>query len=464
MRGAFDDNGTPGDFSDDEPKGTPLPCRVRESSSTIPFQTGAKVTDCVDGTGAGTEDLSVPQWLADGAPSLTGVQYRGSIYHQGRGAGGAATPAFSSDQDIDFDHEAELTNSGRFLVATDERGGGITPPGATCSPGVDNLAGNGGVHFYRRSGLSTSAPANPAEAHEAYARTPGGAKAIHRVPIRTQPRATVCTAHVFQQIPGQNRIFMAWYSQGTQVIDFVESPNGTVRFEEAGYFIPANANEWVSAVFKVQRNASGSFTYWGATGDFNLGEAGRNAIDVWKVTFPPAPVSAPAQPPPGAPPPSGGGGGSGGPPPPPGTGGAPDFGDPGACGIPIRGTSRAERLLGSIAGDRILGRAGDDRINARAGNDCVRGQRGRDQLRGGGGADLMRGGPGRDLMRGGPGADRLFDRWRGRDRFHGGAGPDLIRARGGGGDLVACGKGGRDRAIVDQRDRVRGCEVVKRPR
>ena len=40
---------------------------------------------------------------------------------------------------------------------------------------------------------------------------------------------------------------MGWYSQGTQVIDFVENPDGTVRFAEAGYFIPENANEWVSA-------------------------------------------------------------------------------------------------------------------------------------------------------------------------------------------------------------------------
>ncbi len=59
---------------------------------------------------------------------------------------------------------------------------------------------------------------------------------------------------------------MGWYSQGTQVIDFVENPDGTVRFEEAGFFIPENANEWVSHIFKVEQNADGSFSYWGATG------------------------------------------------------------------------------------------------------------------------------------------------------------------------------------------------------
>ena len=72
-------------------------------------------------------------------------------------------------------------------------------------------------------------------------------------------------------------------------LDFTENPDGTIDFKEAGYFIPANANTWVSPIFKAQRNADGTFTYWGATGDFNLGEAGRNAIDVYKVTLPAPP-------------------------------------------------------------------------------------------------------------------------------------------------------------------------------
>ena len=94
---------------------------------------------------------------------------------------------------------------------------------------------------------------------------------------------------MFQQIPGQNRIFMGWYSQGTQVVDFVENSNGTVTPREAGWFLPTNANTWVSHVFKYQGNADGTYTYWGATGDFNLAESGRSAIDVWKVTLPAPP-------------------------------------------------------------------------------------------------------------------------------------------------------------------------------
>ncbi len=32
MKGAFDDRGTPADFTDDKPRGTPLPCRVRDTA------------------------------------------------------------------------------------------------------------------------------------------------------------------------------------------------------------------------------------------------------------------------------------------------------------------------------------------------------------------------------------------------------------------------------------------------
>jgi hypothetical protein len=287
---AFDDNGTPHDLSDDTPRGEPLPCRVRESTSAGPLTTGATVTDCVEGEDG--QDLSIPAWKEIGAPSLEGVRWIGSIHHQGRGAGGAATPAFDSTEDIDFNHEAELTASGRFLLATDERGGGVVPPGASCSPGIDITSGNGGIHAYRFDGLSTDFPGSPEEAFEAYARTPDGEKAIYRAPIRTGPQASLCTAHLFQQIPGQNRIFMGWYTQGTQVLDLVEHDDGTFEFREAGWLIPESANTWVSHVFDWEENDDGTFTYWGATGDFNLGSAGRSAIDVYKVTLPAPPKPA----------------------------------------------------------------------------------------------------------------------------------------------------------------------------
>jgi hypothetical protein len=289
VSGAFRAMGTPTDFSDDRPLGQPLPCRRRESTTTVPaFTTEAMVTDCV--TGRGGADLSVPGWIALGSPSLRGVRHLGSAHHQGRGAGGSATPAFDSTEDIDFDHEAELTHSRDFVLATDERGGGVLPPGASCGTSPADLrVGNGGLHAYRVDRLQRQAPSGPEQAFRAYARTPAGRKAIYRAQVRTQPQAAFCTSHVFQQVPGQNRIFMGWYSQGTQVVDYVESPNGRIRFKEAGFFIPENANTWVSHVFKVERNRNGTFTYWGATGDFVLGNAGRNAIDIYKVRLPAPP-------------------------------------------------------------------------------------------------------------------------------------------------------------------------------
>jgi hypothetical protein len=277
LRGSFDSRG--------RPRGTPLPCEVRPSTSAAPYDTGAMVTDCV--VGQNGQNLDVPSWLAAGAPSLGGVRYVGSAHHMGRGAGGTIT-TYDSTQDVDFDHELELTASRRFVLATDERGGGVAPPGATCASVTDNKQGNGGIHAYAVSRLDTTLPATAAEAWDAYAKTPSGAKAIYRALPRTGVEPSVCTAHVFHQIPGQNRIFMGWYSQGTQVVDFVER-NGTFEFREAGWFIPANANTWTSAVFKVQRNGDGSYTYWGATGDFFIDGTGRSAIDVYKVTLPPPP-------------------------------------------------------------------------------------------------------------------------------------------------------------------------------
>ena len=293
MSGAFDRNG--------KPRGTPLPCRVRESTSTI-TKTGAMVTDCV--VGKNNQDLTIPGWRAIGSPSLTGVRFLGAAFHQGRK--GNDPPAYDAKQDVEISHESELSASRRLILTTDERGGGVLPVGSTCSPAVDNVLGNGGIHAYRVSNLQTATPpgvdppsntlpgSNPPSpaadtAWNAYARTPSGEKAIYRAPIRTQTQVNLCTAHVFHQIPGQNRIFMGWYSQGTQVVDLIEYPDGTVEFREAGFFIPTQANEWVSAIFKVKQNADGTYTYWGATGDFNFGTAGRNAIDIYRVTLPAPP-------------------------------------------------------------------------------------------------------------------------------------------------------------------------------
>jgi hypothetical protein len=50
-----------------------------------------------------------------------------------------------------------------------------------------------------------------------------------------------------------------------------------------------------------------------------------------------------------------------------------------------------------------------------------------------------------------------------KDRIAGGSGRDRIRALDRKRDFVNCGRG-KDRAVVDRADRVKGCEKVKRGR
>ena len=197
-------------------------------------------------TGEGGQSLLVADWLQmSPRPELEGVEKLGAVHHMGFDdqIGDNAEPPYPSTEDIFVSHEAELTQSGDYMLVTDERGGGVLPVGASCSPGADNLLGNGGIHAYPVDKLGTDPPALPdpigsasdevnAYQEEVYAKNSDGERAIFRAPIQTEPQGSLCTSHVFQQIPGQNRIFMAWYSQGTQVVDFTE--NATARSTSSG--------------------------------------------------------------------------------------------------------------------------------------------------------------------------------------------------------------------------------------
>lgn len=292
MSGAFDDNGTPDDFTDDKPRGQPLPCAVRPSASNNQeglSATGAMVTDCVNGLDG--QELTMGGWLEMGAPALQGVELVGFVNHAAATRGPAV--------DIAIAHEAEFTHSGKFVIVSDERGGGVTPPAASCpTPGINDnqITGNGGLHAYRADRLFTSFPGVPGtdlpediatNADGAYALGPDGQKAIYRA-IPRMAGATFCTAHVFQQIPGQNRIFMGWYTQGTQVVDYVENEDGSFEFREAAYWVPEGAAQWTSHIFAFEENTDGSFTYWGATADIS-----RTAVDVYSVTLPAPPQFTP---------------------------------------------------------------------------------------------------------------------------------------------------------------------------
>jgi dienelactone hydrolase len=117
----------------------------------------------------------------------------------------------------------------------------------------------------------------------------------------------------------------------------------------------------------------------------------------------------------------------------------------------LRGGRCANKTVGTRLGERLVGSPRGDRINGRRGRDLVLGKAGKDCLFGEGGPDRVAGGKGKDVVSGGPKKDRLA----------GGAGPDKMLARDNKRDVVLCGKG-KDRALVDGVDKLRGCEKVAR--
>jgi Ca2+-binding RTX toxin-like protein len=137
-----------------------------------------------------------------------------------------------------------------------------------------------------------------------------------------------------------------------------------------------------------------------------------------------------------------------------------DVHDGGADRDRLDGDGGNDRLIGGPGTDGMTGRSGDDSLSGGSGGDRVVGAAGNDRLAGDGGDDSISGGAGRDRLFGGRGADRLLG-GPGPNRYSGGPGNDVIDARNGVRERVSCGSG-RDRARVDRRDRVRGCERASR--
>jgi Ca2+-binding RTX toxin-like protein len=71
----------------------------------------------------------------------------------------------------------------------------------------------------------------------------------------------------------------------------------------------------------------------------------------------------------------------------------------------LRGTKRADVIVGLGGDDTVRALAGNDLVCAGKGKDTVLGGPGRDRLLGEGGVDALRGGPGKDKLVGGPGKD-----------------------------------------------------------
>ncbi len=91
----------------------------------------------------------------------------------------------------------------------------------------------------------------------------------------------------------------------------------------------------------------------------------------------------------------------------------------------LRGSARADQLIGNGGKNLLDGRAGDDLLVGRKGNDTLKGQGGNDTLRGDLGNDKLLGGKGRDRLEGGDGNDVMRGQG-GRDTFVFDAGADVV--------------------------------------
>jgi Ca2+-binding RTX toxin-like protein len=131
------------------------------------------------------------------------------------------------------------------------------------------------------------------------------------------------------------------------------------------------------------------------------------------------------------------------------------FGD--LCNVTAK---RLARVAGG-GNDKLNGSAGNDRLYGAAGNDRLAGGDGNDELFGGAGADTLSGDAGKDVLDGGAGNDKLTG-GAGADTLGGGRGNDAINSRDHRKDIVDCGAGSKDSAIVDKVDTVRHCEKVRR--
>jgi hypothetical protein len=137
-----------------------------------------------------------------------------------------------------------------------------------------------------------------------------------------------------------------------------------------------------------------------------------------------------------------------------------DLGSTIRVGVTARNSAGAKSAVSTITttislaqpqpkGRHIVGTNGPDYLPGGGGNDTVQGRAGNDTILGGAGDDRLAGGAGNDVIDGGPGKDTIS----------GGTGNDTVRAADGTADTIDCGPG-RDHAIVDAIDVVKGCELV----
>ena len=263
-------------------KGTPLPCEVKDA---VPAQntgpTGAKVTDCALGD-PNDAVKSIQAWIDEGKPQAQGWKHLGHVNHPGRecnAPNGASTCNTNlvtpSTEGVAVSHESDPSPGGRYLFVTDERGGGIVPPGATCAPSLDNPYGNGGLHVFDMT-------AKDEEGRFTYAEMAEGGKAVF-VAKNSLPTATFCTIHVIEQIPDEQRIIAAWYTQGVKVIDYEIDDEGKWTFTEVASYTLLPNDIWAAEAFKIVDNDDDTRTYYFLSNDVKRG------LDVFSWTGPKGP-------------------------------------------------------------------------------------------------------------------------------------------------------------------------------
>jgi len=245
--------------ADGNVRGTPLKCELVDGTLT-----SAKVTDCDDIEGIGPGEAR-------------GWKYVGHVNHAGRNVNNLNTE-YTVREQISVSHEAEPTPDKKWMFVTDERGGGIVPGGASCENEQANPYGNGGVHVFDIS----------KGGEFEWAQTPDGDKAVFIGEV-VVPNATFCTAHVMEQLKGEQRFTIAWYSQGTKIVDWFVDSQGRWTFREIASVVPQNpaANTWTSIPFKTVKNKDGTVTYYFMASDISRG------IDIFSWTGPRNPLGTP---------------------------------------------------------------------------------------------------------------------------------------------------------------------------